>query len=107
MIRSGELTRRITLESPPPTDDTSGGKTGAWTEEYSTWAAIETVTVDDDAFGGGFASTSGMRFRIRWRKTRPSIDWRILYDGRYFYVRGIEDPGEQREEYRIVATEGR
>ena len=77
-VRSGDLTRRVTIQKRTDTADSYGEPVPAWTAYATRWAAIETLSASERFTGREEMAEVSHRIRLRTIKgVRPS--WRVVW----------------------------
>lgn len=96
-MRTGELNRRITLESEvTESRDTYGGVSKAWEIQDTVWAKVKFLSGKESEVADKITSLQMTEFSIRWRSDiSPTGAWRIRYDGRVYNIKGIYEVGQR------------
>ena len=104
-MRSGELNRLIDIEALTVTDDGMGSSVESWTTFKSgVWAAVWPVSAKEQIKAGKTELVVTHRIRIRYLSGLTS-DMRIKYNGSYFNIVSIINPGTTNRMIDILATE--
>ena len=104
-LEIGKLRHRITLQYPA--DDGSDGMGGTeyiWTDVDTVWAAVEPKYVREVLASGAVNLIQRHEITIREREVQTT--WRVVMDGRYFYIQGIMRPQEYKEYLVLTTQEG-
>ncbi len=104
-IRSGALRHRVTIQSRATTQTASGQPTWNWTTFATVWSSVEPL------LGGGEVLAAAQRqarvptrFRIRYLTgVLPSM--RILWDGRLFDIKEVQQPRGIEYEMILITEE--
>jgi SPP1 family predicted phage head-tail adaptor len=104
MDKAGDLSRRITIQSPSESQDEYGQPTQDWTDVCSTWASIRAATSKEVYAASSFVSQVSHIVTIRWR-AGIAAKQRILYRDRTFEVQGVSDPDESRVCLNLLCIE--
>ena len=103
-MRIGDLKNRIKLEAPTDTSDGMGGITQTFASMATVFAAIWPVSASEQIQNMGLTMTITHRIRIRYRDdVIPS--WRINYNGKYYNIVSIINPGMNNRQLEILAKE--
>lgn len=95
VIDPGRLNARLTLETPPETDDGQGGIAGDWTFIAALWARIEPLRARPGEAAGASIAPVTHRITIRYRDdVRHAM--RFVHRGRALLIRAVRDPDESR-----------
>jgi SPP1 family predicted phage head-tail adaptor len=104
----GKLRHRITFQQENRTDDGAGGGDLSWTDIAgvpTVWARVEPVSTGEAL--RAMQLQSGITHRITLReKTEITTAMRIVFEGRYFNIRGIRHIEERGRWTEITAEEG-
>jgi len=103
-MQTGELDRRIALESPVKTANTYG-------EQVLTWATYKTVWAKAVWDGGmekeesdKLTATTKVVFTVRNIDNVVDVEYRVLYDSKYYYIKVIRQI-DGREMFLELETE--
>ena len=101
-MRSGELDRRIVLQSPSATRSATGAEVTTWADVATVWAAVKREKGGESDAAEARQQMAAVVFRIRWRAgVLPG--WRVSFDGRLFDVADVRELG-RREGLELVAA---
>lgn len=104
-LDSGDLNRRITLQTPSTSQDEYGQPTDDWQDFVTTWAKISKITSRElYALGPGFTAAVTHTIVIRYRSDVTSA-MRINYRGRIFQIQAVADPDESRVKLELTCLE--
>jgi SPP1 family predicted phage head-tail adaptor len=104
MIQSGDLKKRIELQSASKVQDGMGGYSEAWSTNKTVSAGIWPVSANERIQGATPTMTISHRIRIRYRSgVTPGM--RIKFGARYFSIVSIINPNEAGELLDILAKE--
>jgi SPP1 family predicted phage head-tail adaptor len=89
MINAGELSERLTLQSPPSVDDGSGGQTGDWTTVATISAKVEPLRGGEAAQAA--VATMTVQYRVTIRRRRVSSGQRLVWtvQGQVMDIRAV------------------
>ncbi|MCC0033953.1 MAG: phage head closure protein [Hoeflea sp.] len=94
-VDPGRLNARLTLETPPETDDGQGGIAGDWTFIAALWARIEPLRAVSAEVAGADLAPVTHRITIRYRSdVRHAM--RFVHRNRGLVIRAVRDPDESR-----------
>lgn len=97
---SGDLDRRITLESLSQTKDAEGGMVDSWPAVATVWAKVAHLSGNERraTSHGGQAAEARTEFTIRYR-SGLNAKMRVSYSGKIYNIRHLNDFAE---EHRFV-----
>lgn len=104
-MRAGLLRHRVTIESPPTTQDSHGQVTGAWVPFVSCWASISPLAGRELIAARSVESGVSHVVRIRYRSGITS-GMRVNFDGRYFNIIAVRNLDERNRETVLDCEEG-
>ena len=90
---TGNLNRRITLQSRTQTRDALGGRSEAWTEDFKAWAELMSDSQVEKVVGESDRAATSRHFKIHWRNDIDARDHRVLYGGQTYAIKGIKEIG--------------
>lgn len=93
----------VTVERLTEADDGYGGVTASWATHTTLYCMIEDGGESETNVAGRIQLTSSVAFTTRYHSDVLETD-RLLYDGVYYNIRGIENPN-RRNKYLIITTE--
>jgi SPP1 family predicted phage head-tail adaptor len=93
----GQLRHRIVIESASETTDSQGGQATTWSTYATVWALLEPRGSMEARFS---EQIQLRRTHICWIRYRSDLTFtsamRILFDSRYFQIKGIRQPDERK-----------
>lgn len=93
-MRSGDLDRRITLQSFETVSDGAGGSTTTWVDLATVWASVQQQS-GREYFALGTTQTEVKRvFRLRWRNDITTLQ-RVVYDGQNHNIDEVKELGRR------------
>jgi SPP1 family predicted phage head-tail adaptor len=95
------MDRRISLESVTVTRDATGGVTETWAEERRIWAEIVRQDGRESVIAGADRHNETRQFRIRHLDGLREDTHRIIYQGKTYDIRHIEEEGRSN---RLLIT---
>lgn len=104
-ITSGELNRRVSLDSFTATQDDYGQAQRSWTEVSKVWARITTLRTARTIVAQGVNVELTHAVRIRHR-AGVTPDMRIRYGARTFIVHVVDDVDEAHVCLDLFCSEG-
>lgn len=107
-MNSQQFNQRITLQARTVTRGTSGGANKAWATVAEAWAAVRNFSGNEraaSAQGGGQVAEARTEFTLRWR-SGVTADMRVLYQGRTYNVRHVNDFMARRETLILTCDTG-
>lgn len=105
MIRSGALTKKISIEEITGTARTSSGDvTETWAERSAPFAAIEPINGREYFAASQVQAENTVRFRIRY-ESGLTTKMRILYNTNYYDIHSIINAREGNDELILMAVE--
>lgn len=101
----GQRTRRVTIEAPSSTKDTSGQLVTSWAPIRETWAYIETLTGGEAIQAQAVVSQASVRIEMRYR---PGITaaMRARYGSQIFDIGAVIDVDMRHETLQLLCTTG-
>lgn len=92
---SGELNRRITLESLVQTRDTEGGMSDSWTAVATVWSKVANLSgfERNASAHGGQVAEARTEFTLRYRADL-NAKMRVRYGTKLFNIRHLSDYAE-------------
>ena len=91
MLKIGELDRRIRIESPTSTTDNYGARTFTWSTVSTVWAKVLFKKSDNKEESQEMTNILSAFFYIRNLGITLAATYRILYDGKYYYINGYKE----------------
>ena len=104
MFNPGDLRHRITLQSPPTTQDSYGAPTGDYTDVATIWANINPISGRELFAAEQFASEITHRVRIRYRAGVTS-SMRVKYGDRNFEIMYVINEYERDRITQLMCKE--
>jgi SPP1 family predicted phage head-tail adaptor len=104
-VRSGDLRRRITIQSRDSQQDTFGQQSTSWVDVLSCWAQISPANGREQLAGDAQQAETTHRITIRYR---PGITaaMRVVYEGRLLEVTSVLDDEMQHRKLQLMCSEG-
>jgi len=102
-MRSGELSKRITLQYKTRVPDEHGGFNETFVDACTVWAKAWTVSSGEIVAGNQMNMIRIQKFKIRYRTILKS-HWRVKFRDKYFAITGI-DPDEKNKEIFLTCKE--
>lgn len=90
MIDAGELTERITIETPAKTQNSVGEATLTWSTYATVWAKVQSLSGREAERYGEIVGFSGHKVTIR-ALSGLSTSMRVIYRGRTLEVGAINE----------------
>ena len=103
-MRSGELSKRITLQYKTRVPDEHGGFNETFVDACTVFAAIWPVSASETIQSGATTMTVTHRIRIRYRTILKPY-WRIKYGNRYFAISSIINTNEANKMLDLLCKE--
>jgi SPP1 family predicted phage head-tail adaptor len=104
-LKSGQLDRRVKLQTKGVTQDSYGGAVVTWSDTATVWAAVEPLQGREFFGAQQIDSEITIRVRIRYRAgVVPAM--RVLYGSRVLDIRSVIDPKDRHEELQLMCSEG-
>lgn len=102
---AGDFIHRISIQSPVKNQNGRGDNLQTWEQVGTVWAAIEPYRGDRIQLTQAFTVTSLSTHKIiiRYNPLLTAL-CRIGYQGLYYSINYISDPGNQHIEQRILCT---
>lgn len=99
-VTIGQMDKRITLRQPTKTDDTSGGKTAAYADWFTTQAQVIKMNTKRALDYGFDAVNETFDVYIYWRSSMSALtkDTRITWEGKDFGL----TPGERLDSNKNI-----
>jgi len=101
---TGNLIKRIALQSYAETRTASGAVTKTWATYDTVWAQLRTLSGRERDMAQQEASTLTHEITIRYR-TGVQPDHRVYYDSRYFDIKDVRNVDERNKELRLRCVE--
>lgn len=100
-------TKKIEIQQYTETEDAIGNQVQTWTALFYPWAEISTATGKEYYAAAQVNSENDVIFKIRYSSCmagKLSSELRILYNGKYYDIKRIDDVNEQHRQYVIRAA---
>lgn len=94
----------MTLQDEVRVADGAGGFTRSWKDVAELWAELEPVSGKEKLHAMQMQSTLTHRIYIRYRDF-VTASQRLLFDGRYFYIKHVTSFGRSGETLELFAEE--
>lgn len=91
----GKLRHRVVIEILTNATDNQGGQATTWATHATVWANVEPISARERQFAGQIQYQRTHKCTIRYLSTVTSA-MRILFDSRYFQIKGVRLPDEQK-----------
>lgn len=91
----GKMKNRVVIQSLANTTDGQGGWTAVWSTFSTVWAEIVPVSSSERLFGSRLEYQRTHKCTMRFL-SNVTTDMRIFYDSRYFQIKGIRFPNEEK-----------
>lgn len=107
MIPAGQLSNRITIQTPTTTQDAAGQPIRSWATLAGPVvlpAKVESVAGGETIRGRQVSAVAQVMFTIRYRSD-ITTQMRVLWDGRVLGIVRASDPYGDRRELRIECKE--
>lgn len=101
--QSGELDRRITIQSYTTTTDAFGQKTKSFGTLASVWAKVVEKVGDEGENGDMISATKRVDFFIRFRSD-INEQMRITYNSKTYKIHAIQS-ADARQAYQMIRCE--
>lgn len=102
---TNELDKRVELQKESFTDDGMGGQSSSWVTQDTVWAHVRSRTGGERLHSDILSAEGGYQVVIRNRsEIDPKENWRVVWNGRAFNVRFVEDNGP-RDLYLVLDCE--
>jgi SPP1 family predicted phage head-tail adaptor len=107
-IKSGDLNKRITIQTLTETTDGQGGFSSSWVDGDSVWAKIKPLSSREREQGAKLELNTTHRIIVRFRQdllTSSGKD-RLKFGSRFFAIGGVFNIEEEDRFLEISAIEG-
>lgn len=101
-MRTGELNRRITIQSATTAQDAFGTPVETWSTFAEVWARVRYKGGREGIDAGAVSARQTAEFRVRHR-SGLNRQMRISYDGDIWIIEAIQEIG-RREGFDILAV---
>lgn len=109
-IRSGILTRLVTIQQRVSTQDSFGQQLETWNTVKQVYAFVEALSGSERAAAQTVMTDVSHRITVRYdaifADPRVVAAYRILYNGRLFIVQGALNVDEGNQIVELMAAEG-
>jgi SPP1 family predicted phage head-tail adaptor len=103
-MRSGNLTKRITIQYQTKVSDGMGGSTSTWVDYKTVFAQINPLSSHRKTEAMQQGLNASHQITIRYLSVFKA-SWRIKFGNRYFSISGITNPYEENKELDILCLE--
>jgi SPP1 family predicted phage head-tail adaptor len=103
-LTSGELTRRVTIQSPSDADDGGGGSERTWTTVATVWAKIEPGTGREFLAAQQLTPELSHLITIRWRSD-VNAKCRAVYGAQVFAIEAVADIDTKHERLVLYSSQ--
>jgi SPP1 family predicted phage head-tail adaptor len=104
-MEAGKLRHNITIQQKAIGVDAFGGPTETWTDVVSVWASVEPLQGRELANAQTVNAETTTRITMRYRPWVIPAN-RIIFEGKFYNIQSVVDPGMQHRELIILASEG-
>lgn len=105
MIRSGKMSKRITIQQQTDEQDEFGAPKRIWSDVVTLWASVEPIAGKEFWAEQQAQSEITIRVRIRYYAgLAPKM--RIIYGTRILSILHIIDVSEKHRELQLLCSEG-
>lgn len=104
-IRTGDLNRRISIQSRSAALDTFGQRLTTWTDVLVCWAGIDQLVGRELVLGQAVHNEVTHKVTILYRST-VTPQMRVVYWGRNFNIQSVIDPNTAHEFLELMCSEG-
>jgi SPP1 family predicted phage head-tail adaptor len=104
-MNAGSLRHRVTIQQKAIGVDAFGGATETWTDVVTVWAAVEPMQGRELANAQTVSAETTTKITMRYRPWVIPAN-RIVFEGKYYNLQSVVDPGMQHRELIIMASEG-
>lgn len=109
-MRAGDLRHRVTLQQRSTAADSLGQQLTTWTDLFTVWAEIESLTARELLAAQAVQSEVSHRITVRYRAELANpiavSPLRVVYKGRYFNIGGALNVDERNRTIELLAGEG-
>ena len=104
-IRTGDLNRRITIQTRTAGQDSYGQQVTTWSDLLSCWALIEPLAGRELEIAQAVNAAVDHKVTILYRST-VTAQHRVVYQGRYLNISAVLDPEMAHEVLHLMCGEG-
>lgn len=104
-IKSGDLNKRLTVQTLTETTDGQGGFTSGWADSFTVWARVKPLSSREREQGAQLELNTTHRIVTRFRTDIHSKN-RLKLGARFFAIGGIFNIEEEDRFLEISAIEG-
>lgn len=105
MITPGAMRYRAKFQAPPVSQDSTGGRTGPWTDVVSVWAQVKPLRGTPYFEAAKFTHEVDTEITIRFNKNVKPAQRIVLGDGRIYKIISLITPNLIKKEMVIMAKE--
>lgn len=110
-LRSGSLSRPITFQSRSTSQDAAGEQISTWSDIKTVYAMFEGLSAAEIAKVAALYTDVTHRITVRYddaflRDPKLVASYRIVYNGRYFNIKGSMNLNEEDRIVELMASEG-
>jgi len=110
-IRAGSLFNRVSVQARSSARDSFGEQLTTWTEIAQVRAQIETLNVSERFAASALQTDLTHQITVRyhaalWADPKAAAKLRIVYSGRYFDIRGIDNVDQRNRVVVLNVAEG-
>lgn len=104
-VRTGDFTRRVTLQSRSSTPNGFGQASQTWSDVLTCWARLEPLSGRELMLAQATSAEVTHQVEIFYR---PSITaaMRVVYQGRFFNILSVIDPDMAHVTLELLCSEG-
>lgn len=92
-MNPGKLNRRLTIQERTLTADGAGGRVETWVDAFDCWGELVAQKQTESQKADSDRNEETTTFRIRYKSGLGSGTHRVLYQLRFFDIRGITEEG--------------
>ena len=107
-MRAGKLDKRLDIEQPISTQDSSGSPVISWLAVGTVWASIEPIKGREALTSNQVLGTMDARIRIRQHPLLAAINpkWRCKYNGQFFNIISVAHIALGNREIELMCLSG-
>ena len=103
-MQAGKLRHRLALQSATTTRDTYGAEVETWSTYDTVWGSVEPLRGTERIFAQQVNAKVTHKIRVR-SNSSITVQHRILFDSRYFYINSVINPDERNIEIELICSE--
>jgi len=105
-LRAGKLRHRLTLQRKSESRTSTGDVVTTWVTDSTVWGAIEPIIGNREYLAASQTQNEVMvMIMIRYHATIDAT-WRILNDGKYYSIQGIQNEYERDRMMVLMCAQG-